>query len=537
MPKRRNDDEPSNTGPTKRLRTTEARTSPDRLSSLSNEVLLHILSFLPIPSLITCQRLSRRFHALAGDSELWKRQYFSRWVRPRARRLAIARRTSFPLSKTEYTPRVSTWLDHGHLDRSERITNWKRQYHLRHNWSKGICRVTQVEIPQPPRPPMLATLCAGFVFTADSQTGLRAWLAEKPEVCKAELSFSDLPSSSAPTALTATCGLETNCIEVMVGFDDGRLGVFKMDMMRLRLNLRFSSKSAQGAITAIASSYPYLMVVSELMVLSLYRLPLTIDSLSRPDDPAHLIASLKADNMLSPMSLSIRLSGSDVVASVVYSFYHLGCGWSLGIQELRFDATGRQLSSRLTTTVDTQYGDMKLHLPSSKNGQSSTPLRSITHSHAIPLKPAILHQDPPTSVSYSHPYLLTSHADNTLTVYLVVSNSDYLFVKGGRRLWGHTSSVSAVQVSDRGKAVSVSSQGDEVRIWELESLISSFGTRKVSQGENSIKVETYRQSRLLDDAPNKQAQARGCIGFDDERLLLLRERAHGAQFLEFYDFT
>ncbi|CEN61489.1 hypothetical protein ASPCAL08143 [Aspergillus calidoustus] len=143
MPKRRNDDELSRSGPAKRPHTIEAGT-PDRLSTLSNEVLLHILSFLPIPSLITCQRLSRRFHALAGDSELWKRQYFSKWVRPRARRLAISRRTSFPLSKTEYSPRVSTWLDHGHLDRSGRITNWKRQYHLKHNWSKGICRVTQI---------------------------------------------------------------------------------------------------------------------------------------------------------------------------------------------------------------------------------------------------------------------------------------------------------------------------------------------------------------------------------------------------------
>ncbi|KAL2836826.1 hypothetical protein BJY01DRAFT_52041 [Aspergillus pseudoustus] len=554
MPKRRNDDESSNSGPTKRPRTIEARTAADRLSSLSNEVLLHILSFLPIPSLITCQLLSRRFHALAGDSELWKRQYFSKWVRPRARRLAIARRTSFPLSKTEYSPRVSTWLDHGHLDRSERITNWKRQYHLRHNWSKGICRVTRVEIPQPRRPPMLATLCAGFVFTADSQEGLRAWSAEEPVVCKAELCFLDFDPSSSPTALTATCGLETNSIEVVVGFDDGRLMVFKMDTTRLQLDMRFTSKSVQGAITAIASSYPYLMVVSELMVLSLYRLPLTIDSLSRLNDAVHLIASLKADNMLSPMSLSVRFAGSDIIASVVYSFYHLGCGWSLGIQELHFDRTGQQLSSRLTTTVDTQYGVVKFHLLGSKNGYSSAPSRSNTHSYATPLTPTILHPDPPTSISYSHPYLLTSHPDNTLTVYLVVSNLDHLFVKGGRRLWGHTSSVSAVQVSDRGKAVSVSSHGDEVRIWELETLISSFGTQRTFPGETSVKVETDRQndsseggrSSLLSetrarspfvDAPISLAQARGCVGFDDERLLLLRGRDHGAQLLEFYDFT
>ncbi|KAL2863595.1 WD domain protein [Aspergillus lucknowensis] len=549
MPKRGHNDELSKGFPPKRQRTTETGRAPDHLSSLSNEVLLHVLSFLPVQSLITCQRLSHRFYALAGDSELWKRQYFSKWVRPRARRFAMTRRPTFPQSKFEYSPRVSTWLDHGRLNRNERVTNWKRQYQLRHNWSKGSCRITEVEIPRPPRPPMLATLCTGFVFTADSQAGLRAWSAERPGSCKAELTFIH---SSTPTALTAACGPETNCIEVAVGFADGRFNIYKMDTAKLRLDLRFScSRSAHGAVTAVASSYPYLMVISEHMILSLYKLPFGSDSPGAPD-AAYPIASLKADNMLSPMSLSVRPTGPLVVASIVYSIFHLGCGWSLGIQELHFDKSGQQVSSRLTTTVDTQYGVVHLHM-GRRHGRSSAPdRRSITHSHTDPFQPIILHQDPPTSVSYSHPYLLTSHADNTLTVYLVVSNSDSLYVRGGKRLWGHTSSVSAVQVSDRGKAVSVSSRGDEVRIWELESSISPFADHQASEDDNSVKVSPNKSHTLeggdlgllsgmrarspLVDVPSKATQGRGYIGFDDERLLLLREKEY-AQLLEFYDFT
>ncbi|KAL4786684.1 hypothetical protein BJX76DRAFT_320448 [Aspergillus varians] len=564
MSKRCNDDELSKSPPPKRTRTTEAGLQTDHLSSLSNEILLHILSFLPITSLLTCQRLSHRFHALAGDSELWKRQYFSKWVRPRARRLAITRRTSFPQSKFEYSPRVSTWLDHGHLDQNDRVTNWKRQYQLRHNWSKGTCRVTQVEIDQPPRPPMLVTLCAGYVFTADSHAGLRAWSVESPEKCKAGLSFvgSESQPPSAPTALTATYGPGKSSIEVVVGFDNGLFTVYRMDTTHLRLDVRFSrTSSAHGAITAMAASYPYLMVVSKHMMLSLYKLPFeAVDSAW--SDEAHFIASLKADSILSPMSLSVRLAGSEVIASIVYSFLHLGCGWSLGIQELHFDKSGQQTKSRLTTTVDTQYGVYLHRLPASSNGQISTPeLESNVSPRANPIMPTILHQDPPTSVSYSHPYLLTSHADNTLTVYLVVSTSSSLFVKGGQRLWGHTSSVSTVQVSDRGKAVSVSSHGDEVRIWELETLISSFGSQKVFQGDNSIKVKPENQWHLRDhegtglgllpgmfhhdsrraqlpsaNMPRRMDRARDCIGFDDERLLLLREKEYGSQLLEFYDF-
>ncbi|KAL4941000.1 hypothetical protein BDV06DRAFT_10039 [Aspergillus oleicola] len=562
MSKRRIDGDLSKNPPPKRSRTNEAGNKTDRLSSLSNEILLHILSFLPIPALLTCQRLSHRFHALAGDSELWKRQYYSKWVRPRARRLAISRRFFLPQSKFEYSPRVSTWLDHGNLDRNYRVTHWKRQYQLRHNWSKGTCRMTQVELPQPPRPPMLVTLCAGYVFTADSHEGLRVWLMESPETCKAALSFADPEShtSHAPTALTATCGSEENSIEVAVGFDDGVFSVYRLDTKNIRLELRFSrTRSAHGAITAMAASYPYLMAVSKHRMLSLYKLPLRPDNPSWGDE-AHLIASLRADSILSPMSLSVRLAGSGIIASIVYSFLHLGCGWSLGIQELHFDNAGQQTKSRLTTTVDTQYG-MHLHrLPGSSTEQdSTTEFEPPGPPSATPTLPAILHQDPPTSVSYSHPYLLTSHADNTLTVYLVVSTPSSLFVKGGQRLFGHTSSVSAVQVSDRGKAASVSLHGDEIRIWELESLVSSFGSQKLPQADNSIKVKPEnqrdpraheglgllsgvpRQISIQDqsssaDLPHRVAAARGCIGFDDERLLLFREKEHGSQLLEFYDF-
>ncbi|KAL4986674.1 hypothetical protein BDW68DRAFT_162832 [Aspergillus falconensis] len=547
---KRHHDELSDSPPPKRLRVTEDARQVDRISSLSDEILLHILSFLPIPALLTCQRLSHRFHALALDSELWKRQYFLKWVRPRARRLAISRRTSFPQSKFEYSPRVSTWLDHGYLDRKDGATNWKRQYQLRHNWSKGTCRVTEVQISQPPQPPMLITLCAGYVFTADSREGLRAWSVESPETCKAALSFvgAESRSSSSPTALTATCSPEKNCVEIAVGFDDGVLSVYKLDTTILRLSMRFSrTRPAHGAITAMAASYPYLMVVSKHMMLSLYKLPLETDDSSWRDE-THLIASLKADSLLAPISLSIRLVGSGIIASIVYSFLHIGCGWSLGIQELHFNNTGQQIQSRLTTTVDTQYGVSLHRLPGTTNEQ--------VFGSAMP---TILYKDPPTSVSYSHPYLLTSHADNTLTLFLVVSTSSSLFVKGGQRLWGHTSSVSAAQISDRGKAVSVGSHGDEVRIWELETLISSFGSHRVFHGDNStrVKPENVRRPRDLEglglpsggphcdysradsppaSMPHKMVQARDCIRFDDERLLLLRERKHGSQLLELYDF-
>lgn len=423
--------------------------------------------------------------------------------------------------------------------------------------------MTEVEVPQPQRPPLLVNFFGGFVLTADLEHGLRVWLAVTPKICSAHIQFTDRiqQCSTVPTALTANRGPRPNLIEVVVGFENGQFNVYAMDTGTLRLSLRFShSGFANGSITAMASSFPYLLMVSQHKHLSLYKLSAESDGARSAEsmERARLLASLKADSILASMSLSLRMAGSEIiVSSIVYSFFHIGCGWSLGIQELHFNKSGQQIRSRLTTTVDSQYNVRPIRSRGYSQGgnrSSGDHERSSPFPHSISPEPAILHHEPPTSVSYSHPYLLTSHPDNTLTVYLVVSTATDLSVRSGQRLWGHTSSVSAVHVSDRGKAVSVSSRGDEIRIWDLESMVSSAGPQKQLE-ENSIQINPENKphpdrnrARLLSgtrlretmDARlniSNQLVVRGCIGFDDERVLLLREGRLGAQMLEYYDFT
>ncbi|KAJ5092679.1 hypothetical protein N7456_008540 [Penicillium angulare] len=554
MPKRLREDSPSILPSTKRSRTV-ITTPVDRLSSMSNELLLHILSFLPISSLNVCQRLSRRFHALGGDSELWKRQYYSQWVRPRARRLANVRRSVLPPSKAEYSPKVSTWFDHGHLAVEGRVTNWKRQYRLRHNWASGSCRFTEVEFVEPPCPPVLVKLCSGIVFTADTAHGLRGWAAKDPTRCLCKIAFPELRrQNTRPTALSVS-QLE-NGQEIVVGFEDGHFDRYALDVGTSQLKLLSSHLAFRdGAITAMALSSPYLLIVSQHKLLSLYNLrgrPSNSGDAQDATAPCE-IASLRAENMVAPMTLSLRVSTSEIVATIVYSFFHIGCGWSLGIQEQRFAKDGRQLESRLTSTVDSQYGTRPLRT----HPQSNQRLRSTSDSTSllVPAEPSIMHQRPPTSMSYNHPYLLTSHADNTLTMYLVVSDSDRLFVRGGQRLWGHTSSVSTVLVTNRGKAVSVGSLGNEIRIWELETAVSSLNSHRPLNAENSIQVspdnraakswlDTPKSTRkelsgseLVTSKPQSLDRMYECVGFDEERVLLLGEKTVGTQLLECYDFT
>ncbi|KAJ5512961.1 hypothetical protein N7463_002513 [Penicillium fimorum] len=534
MPKRCRDRQDSDL-PQKRIRTWNDIGPVDRLSRLSNELLLHILSFLPVSSLNVCQRLSHRFHALGGDSEIWKRQYYSQWVRPRACRLANIRRTALP-AKTVYSPKVTTWFDHGHLAKED---NWKRQYRLRHNWSKGLCRVTEVEFPQPSCPPTLVRFCAGVVFTADSAHGLRAWTTRDSACCLARIPLS-APSKSSPMTPTALAvSLIQDKIEISVGLENGHFRLFVLNLQTSQIDLQSSHVgSSDAAITAMALSSPYLMVVSQHKDLTLYNLrPGSHQAGETESFEPRQVASLKADNIVAPMTLSLRVSSFEIVATIVYSFFHIGCGWSLGIQELRLGKDGQQLDSRLATTVDSQYGLRPLQSRKRRHSAESVD----TQPPIPPRAPSILHQHPPTSMSYSHPYLLTSHADNTLTMYLVVSTSDSLFVQGGRRLWGHTSSVSAVQVTNRGKAVSVSSRGDEIRIWELETAISSLGSRKFFE-ENGVQLNAENKGepepgRIFPNLESVNAQELTLpIGFDEERVFLLREKT-GTQLLECYDFT
>lgn len=154
MPKRPNSEplEP----PPKRLRPNFI----PHIKRLSDELFLRIASFLPIADLTSCQRASKRFSRIATDSQIWKALFYRRFVRPRASRIPGASRA--PSSSLHYSSRNSRWLEDEGLVRTS-ATNWKELYKLRHNWNRGICGVSEIDIaasaPRPPPiPPLLVRL-------------------------------------------------------------------------------------------------------------------------------------------------------------------------------------------------------------------------------------------------------------------------------------------------------------------------------------------------------------------------------------------
>lgn len=409
------------------------------------------------------------------------------------------------------------------------------------------------EIPvakQAAKPPILVEMSGGVVFTADQTDGLRAFTAKGPRDIISQIPFPSSRIPRPPTALSIDATDASAAVKVVVGFEDGSFSVYRLSTEQRKFHHQYThASSSNGVIFAVAVSLPFVATMTATQLLSVYR----FDHFARDIlDPPRLLHSLKSHTVWPPLCISLKASSSTVLTSIAYALPTYLSGWTVGIQEVRLSFEGLLLSSRITSAIDQHYRPLAFssrpvvqHLAPFSTSLSGPPLTlELKHIHSKP-----------TSISYSHPYLLVSHPDNTLTLYLVTSTADTLSISSGSRLWGHTSAVSGASIGKRGKAVSVSKRGDELRVWELEGGFGSTAARKRLAGGNlSVKIrpgvgndQAYNSGRdvrgsgnegfeeaELDDSP-ELTQTRGVL-FDNENVVLLKEQSQ-KQTLVVYDFT
>ncbi|KAJ2905645.1 hypothetical protein MKZ38_004720 [Zalerion maritima] len=475
----------------------------DRLSALSDELILRILSFLPLSNLLSVSPVSHKLHQLSVDSSLWRALYYSRFVLPRALRIPGFRDGTAKDGKLHYSSRRTVWADgrRGGLvqpvsgARKENELCWKRQYRLRHNWSKGKCAVEELLVGSQGDQSTcnmdrktLAKVVDGLAVTADLTCGLRAWDLRTREVI-AQISLRDARGKRAvPTALAADQKPpSSDVLEIGVGFEDGGFGVWRLYVSEKRIIRRYrhDGNAGAGELVAVAISLPFLLIATESVQISLYSfteiapgpsipteematvigtgsttgndsgLNGSTENIKIPDStqsvllrPPRLITTLKSTTSRAPLVLSIRQTATTVAASVAYTFTTLQ-GWSVGIQDLILDVSSvppgdvpKVVTSRVAYTEPISLGGRRSSSPSG-----------------------------PTTLCYSHPYLLVTLPDNTLFLYLCVSTSTALSIGPGMRLFGHTSGIGDAEITARGKAVSVSRHGEEILVWELEGRI------------------------------------------------------------------
>lgn len=422
------------------------------------------------------------------------------------------------------------------------------------------------EIPvaeQPAVPPILVQMHDGIIYTADQTDGLRAWSAKGTRQRTAQMAF---PSSKPPPtslAIDTRSEFTRDATRVIVGFEDGSFSVYILRHADSIFRHQYTHEaSSNGVISSTALSWPFAITMTATQILSLYRFQDTAPH-EEFRDPPRLLHSLKSHTVWPPLSTSLRTTASAIVVCIAYALPTYLSGWTVGLQEVKVTPTGELLDSRIASAIDQHYRPLAFstrpmvhHLTAFTPEPAASAALELRHIHSKP-----------TSLSYTHPYLLVSHPDNTLTLYLVTSTADTLSISAGSRLWGHTSSVSGAHVGGRGKAVSVSRRGDELRVWELEGgFTSSTAKKRLASGDLSVQIKPDQRASqvasqvqsgldLISRAMQRRSSAsscgheasledraeltltRGWIGFDDEAVVVLKERQQGNQALMVYDFT
>lgn len=512
----------------------------DRISKLSDELLVRILSFLPVDSLIRSQRsvcgfdtpsvssltttpsLSRKFNRIGGDAHLWKALYYDRFVRPRASRIPKLKESDLVSEQLHFSSKISKWLEEESLVKQGAETDWKRQYKLRHNWTRGSCNVAEIEVlEEPPAPPLLVRFHKGVIYTVDSVAGLRAFSTKHHQQMLSSYTFEE-EEQDPPTALAVDSqDAPDGAHRIVVGFQSGRFSVYELSTQTSKLCRLYShAPSPNGPITAVALSLPFLLTLYSDHRLTLYRFPATSD-LKAP----RILHSFVAQTVYSPVCVSLRQTPTLLTASLAYPLSSPFLVWKSGLQEFLLSPTSGQLLTSRTAFADTG--------PAGHPSPDSFIVGQLSDS-------ALLKR--PTSLSYSHPYLLMAHPGNTLTLSLVTSTPQALAISPAQVLWGHSSAVLAAHVSQRGRAVSVGrGDGGEVRVWELE----GFGGRRGALDATSVIVEPGRSQDELPETARDQTtpcsgdlvREPGWVGFDEENVVVWKGREVGSQKVLVYNFA
>lgn len=546
----------------------------DHLSSLSDELLLRILSYLPLSHLLGLSSVSRRLNRLSSDSQLWRQLYYMHFVLPRAMRIPGFRPNAGRLGSSASSRTVMRHCGadlRRYREQGGHGVDWKRQYKLRHNWSRGKCAVEELEVGgapitlRPAREQTLAKVVEGVAVTADAEAGLRAWdLKTKKLLAQIEL-WDRVPTCMAIDGQDGGGGR----LEIALGFLDGCFGIWALDTAGSQFTKRYChSESTNGKLVSVAYAFPYVMTATESVLVSLYAFEVEkpsetlekdgmregptvlgeipsevvwkyqIESRTRPTSlkpakmaktstlsPPCLMTSLKSHSSKSPLALSIRKMTTSTTAAIAYTLPTRE-GWTIGVQELHITsfptdskAPPEVSESRLAYAAPTVTGRSRDTPPGSTS--SDTDDDSTTEDEYGPM-----------ALCYTHPYLLATLPDNTLVLYLCTTDATSLSISRGIRLWGHTSGIGDAEITSRGKAVSVSCRGDEVRVWELEGRIGgrSVEIRPSVGGEGGARDMGGSVGDVWDDR-------RSWVGFDDEMVIVLKEAKSGRESLVVYDFS
>ncbi|KAF3235474.1 hypothetical protein TWF192_000721 [Orbilia oligospora] len=252
------------------------------LLALPQELILRVLHFLPVQTLLTVSRVSRKLHALASDQQLWKTKFWAKFILPRLQRRA---QLSIPDLHGSREPEAEPgavadwkmWLeDHvliqeerdlaalvpsstasgslepyealidGYLSSSKQpeITkptlDWKGKFRLRSNWQRGVAQSSQLGLLNPvsnnesKAPPITGKFFEGYFFSADTQHGVRVFgrqghSKELVELARRSITLGEPTCMSLEESLLNDASRkrhETRNIDFVVGYHNGSYAIY-----------------------------------------------------------------------------------------------------------------------------------------------------------------------------------------------------------------------------------------------------------------------------------------------------------------------
>ncbi|KAK6360795.1 hypothetical protein TWF730_006917 [Orbilia blumenaviensis] len=556
------------------------------LLALPQELILRVLHFLPVQSLFTVSRTSRKLHGLASDQQLWKTKFWAKFVLPRLQRRA---RLSLPDSygSREPEPGIATdwklWLEDHVLLQEERdlaalvpsstgstpvkqsnavnghaqtpsvkqssakksTLDWKAKFRLRSNWQRGVAQSSPVvllnSVPRNKNqaPPIVGKFYEGYFFSADTQNGIRVFgrkgnSEERVELARRATRLGDPVCINLEESLLNDASRKRHKfrgIDFVIGYHNGSYGIYHFDPVSGRLCDKYLKHRFDDAnsIEFIAFQFPYLLTMTGVNGLSIISFHCSMKkkgssgSESRPPAPDEpflppdVVKTLHIDTSWITSCLSLRKDAvsNNIIGTAVCSVRSVVVGTTIAIQE--FLLSGEK--------------------PELLESQTASPPMHDALDHVFFGRAAQLAFTAPTCVSYRYPFVMTSHADNTLVLYNIFTNEEgKLEILSGHRLWGHNASVMSVEVGLR-KAVSVDRRG-EVRFWDLQGRSErSYGrdrsTRLIGSGDPlSLNIGGVH------DFPRERC----AVGFGEENVVILErvndsEKDKAGVSLLVYDFT
>lgn len=180
-------------------------------------------------------------------------------MRPRASRLPGLKEVGAFTDSLRFASKASRWLDDEHLVKGAGRTNWKQQYKLRHNWTRGSCAVNEIPVAEEAAiPPILVQMHDGVIYTVDQTDELRAWSAKGPRDMIAQAALP--PTRSAPpTALAVDSkSVDDESAKVIIGFEDGSFALYLLNRTKRTFRHKYThAASSNGVVSSVALEWPY----------------------------------------------------------------------------------------------------------------------------------------------------------------------------------------------------------------------------------------------------------------------------------------